>query len=127
MKETLLSLSKSRRAFLLIGIVMLMNIHSVAQLPDCTSGNLMYGVFVNIAGSTTADSTEIRPITYATGAVGPLMGGKRYFIRKQIGTTTYYGSSALGVNLVNNRFYLITQMSNPVQKTFSRLILLLRL
>ncbi len=93
-----------------------MSMNSLSQLPDCTTGNLMYGVFNNIAGSTTADSMEIRPITYSTGAVGPLMGGKRYWIRRQIGTTFYYGSSALGVNLVNSKFYIMTQMSNPGPK-----------
>jgi len=88
----------------------------IAQLPDCTSGNTMYGVFNNAAGSTTADSMEIRPINYATGTVGPLMGGKRYWIRKQIGTTYYYGSAALGVNPANNHFYVITQMSSAGAK-----------
>ena len=88
----------------------------VAQLPDCLSGATMYGVFNNIAGSTTADSMEIRPINYATGAVGPLIGNKRYWVRKQIGFTWYYGSSAMGVNLVNNKFYFMTQMSSAGAK-----------
>ncbi len=83
---------------------------STAQAPDCVSGNVMYGIFTNVGGSGTADSTDIRPITYATGAVGGLMGGVRYWIRKQIGGPFYYGASAMGLNPTNGRFYINTQM-----------------
>ena len=76
MKKTIPILQKPWIIFLFISSSLLLNIKSTAQLPDCLSGNTMYGVFNNIAGSTTADSMEIRPIAYATGAVGPLVGGK---------------------------------------------------
>lgn len=87
-----------------------------AQLPNCTSGTTMYAVFNNIAGSTTADSTEIRPVNVATGAVGALVGGKRYWIRKSNGSTWYYGTAGLGVDMITNRFYVMTQMSTAMQK-----------
>ncbi|HEY0680329.1 MAG TPA: T9SS type A sorting domain-containing protein [Chitinophagaceae bacterium] len=89
-----------------------------AQLPDCVGGGTMYAVFNRQEGSTTADSMEIRPVTISTGAIGSLVGGKRYWIRKRLGTTStyYYGSAALGVDLVTNRFYVMTQMSSAMQK-----------
>jgi len=83
---------------------------SNAQAPDCITGNFMYGIFTNAGGSTTADSTDIRPIRYTTGAVGNLMGGRRYWIRKQIGGNWYYGASAMGLNPANGHFYVNTQM-----------------
>src|SRR6185436_8993942 len=116
MKRPLPNQPKLRNTFLLISLLLLIATDILAQLPDCTSGGTMYGVFNNIAGSTTADSMEIRPINYATGAVGLLIGNKRYWVRKQIGLTWYYGSSAMGVNLVKNKFYFMTQMSNPGEK-----------
>lgn len=79
-----------------------------AQLPDCTSGNIMYLVFNNVAGSTTADSTEIRPVNVSTGVVGGLMGGKRYWLDRN----SYYGSASLAVDMITNRFYVMTQMSS---------------
>ena len=84
---------------------------STAQAPDCISGTVMYGIFTNVGGSTTADSTDIRPITYATGAVGNLMGNRRYWIRKQLSGVWYYGASAMGLNPANGHFYVNTQMS----------------
>jgi hypothetical protein len=87
-----------------------------AQLPNCTSGTTMYAIFNNIAGSTTADSSEIRPVNVATGAVGALVGGKRYWIRKSNGSTWFYGSAALGVDMITSRFYVMTQMSSAMQK-----------
>lgn len=88
-----------------------------AQLPNCTSGTTMYAVFNNVAGSATADSTEIRPVNVSTGAIGALVGGKRYWIRKLLsGSTYYYGSAGLGVDMITNRFYLMTQMSSAMQK-----------
>jgi hypothetical protein len=88
-----------------------------AQLPNCTSGNIMYAVFNNTAGSTTADSTEIRPVNVSTGAIGSLVGGRRYWIRKQSGGGTwYYGTAGLAVDMVTNRFYVMTQMSAAMQK-----------
>lgn len=116
MKRPLLNQPKLRNTYLLTSLLLLGTMDLAAQLPDCTSGNTMYGVFNNLSGSTFADSMEIRPINYATGAVGPLIGNKRYWVRKQIGLTWYYGSSAMGVNLVNNKFYIMTQMSNAGAK-----------
>lgn len=83
-----------------------------AQLPNCTSGNIMYAVFNNVAGSATADSSEIRSVDVATGTVGPLMGGKRYWISKAIGSDVFYGTAALAVDMITNRFYVMTQMSS---------------
>jgi len=83
---------------------------SNAQAPDCITGTVMYGIFTNVGGSGTADSTDIRPITYSTGAVGNLMGGRRYYIRKQIGGVWYYGASAMGLYPTNGNFYVNTQM-----------------
>jgi hypothetical protein len=98
-------------------LFMLAAIVGHAQLPDCTGGNVMYAAFTNIAGSTTADSTEIRPVDVTTGAIGNLVGGKRYWIRKQSGGGTYYyGVSALGADMITNRFYVMTQMSPAMQK-----------
>lgn len=84
--------------------------NAIAQLPDCSSGTVMYGVFSQ--ASTVNDSTHIRSVNYATGAIGPLMGGMRYMIRKTIGASTYYGSAAMGLDVLTNRFYLFSQMSN---------------
>ena len=106
---------------LFLSVLLLEVERSNAQTIDCSSGTYMYGVFVDTLGSGFADSTEIRPINYATGVIGPLMGGKKYWIRKQYSFAPnplryYYGSSAMGVDGVTKRFYLMTQMSNPVPK-----------
>jgi Secretion system C-terminal sorting domain len=91
-----------------------------AQLPDCVSGNTIYAIFNrDSTNSTIADSSEIRTVNTVTGAIGGLMGGKRYWIRKQdpsSSTTYYYGSSALGVDMITSRFYLMTQMSPSMGK-----------
>ncbi|HYJ37637.1 MAG TPA: T9SS type A sorting domain-containing protein, partial [Chitinophagaceae bacterium] len=42
--------------------------------------------------------------------------GKRYWVRKLIGSTFYYGSAALAVSQVTNRFYVMTQMSSAGPK-----------
>jgi len=83
-----------------------------AQLPDCITGTVMYAAFSPVAPTVGNDSTEIRSVNYATGAIGPLMGGRRYYIQKTPGTTTFYGSSAMGVSPVTSKFYLITQMGS---------------
>lgn len=102
---------------LMVIMILLATAVAQAQLPDCTSGNIMYASFTNIAGSTTADSTEIRPVNVTTGAVGNLVGGRRYWIAKQSGGGTwYYGTSAMGVDMITNRFYVMTQMSVAMQK-----------
>lgn len=79
-----------------------------AQLADCSSGNVMYIIYND---STAANApSEIRPVTYATGAVGALMGGVGYTIKKKIGATTYYGSSSLAVDPTLRLFYVNTSM-----------------
>ncbi len=90
-----------------------------AQLPDCIGGTTMYAVFNNAAGSTTADSTEIRPVNVNTGAIGSLISGRRFWIRRQHPSTGtwYYGSAALGVDMITSRFYVMTQMSSAMQKS----------
>lgn len=92
-------------------LIALFSINSaIAQIPDCLSGTVMYGVFTNLNGSGFNDSTEIRPIDYATGAVGPLVGNRKYHIFRNIGGTNFYGASAMGVDGLTNRFYVNTQM-----------------
>jgi hypothetical protein len=91
-----------------------------AQLPDCISGNTIYAMFNrDTTNSTIADSSEIRPVNVTTGAIGALVGGRRYWIRKQDpgnASIHYYGSSALGVDVITSRFYLMTQMSPAMPK-----------
>jgi len=95
-------------AVLLIALCSLSS--AIAQIPDCSSGTVMYGVFTNLNGSGFNDSTEIRPINYATGAVGALVGNTKYHIFRNIGGTNFYGASAMGVDGLTNRFYVNTQM-----------------
>jgi hypothetical protein len=54
--------------------------------------------------------SEIRPVNYATGAVGALMGGTGYLLKRTIGVTTYYGSSSLGLDGITGRFFANTTM-----------------
>lgn len=97
---------------LVLTVVLTRVITVVGQLPDCVSGTVMYSAFSNT--STITDSTEIRSVNYATGALGPLMGNRRYFIRKNPGGggTFFYGTAGLAVDAITNRFYLMTQMSS---------------
>jgi hypothetical protein len=82
-----------------------------AQAPDCSSGTVMYALFQDSTGSTAnTNPVEIRPVNYATGAVGALMGGTTYLIRKKIAGTNYYGTSSLGVDGITQRFYTNTTM-----------------
>ena len=101
--------------FCLLIALQLLAIESHAQLPDCSSGTVMYAIFNDSIGSTSAinPQSEIRAVNYATGAVGPLMGGTKYLISKTISGTTYYGSAGLGVDFITNRFYTMTQMAAP--------------
>ncbi len=110
--------SWQRLVLTLVLVLMLIADIAQAQLPDCTTGFTMYAVFNNLAGSTTADSTEIRSVNVTTGAIGSLVAGRRYWIRKRHPTTGtwYYGTSALGVDLITQRFYVMTQMSSAMQK-----------
>ncbi|MGB8195281.1 MAG: T9SS type A sorting domain-containing protein [Chitinophagaceae bacterium] len=102
---------------LVIALLAIADAATYAQLPNCTTGTTMYSIFNNVGGSTTADSMEIRSVNVSTGAVGGLMGGRRYWVRKQSGGGTwYYGSAGLGVDMITNRFYVMTQMSTAMQK-----------
>lgn len=90
-----------------------------AQLPDCVSGTVMYGLFTDSAGSAsgpvlTRDSTEIRSINTLTGSVGALMGNRRYWIRKRRSASDpyFYSASAMAVDFATNRFYVMTQMTS---------------
>ena len=96
-----------------------------AQPPDCVSGTVAYTVFndsITSSWSSVLDSMEIRPVNLLTGVVGPLMGGKRYWVRKYKGGTVttnssyIYGSSALAVDFATSRFYVMTQMSSNLAK-----------
>jgi hypothetical protein len=79
------------------------------QLPDCASGNSMYVIYNDsLSGNV---KSEIRPVSYATGAVGALMGGTGYLIKKTISGTSYYGSSSLAVDPLSQRFFVNTTMS----------------
>lgn len=121
MKSIIKKVPWSRRIYILLVIPLLLNeIVSHAQMPDCITGTVMYGVFSPIVRTDSfptagKDSTEIRSINFATGAVGPLMGGRRYYIRRNpAGGTTFdryfYGASAMALDGPAGKFYLITQM-----------------
>jgi hypothetical protein len=88
---------------------------AIAQLPDCTTGTVMYAIFNDSIGSTSTANpqSEIRPVNFSTGVVGALMGGTTFLIRKTVSGTNYNGSASLGVDVITNRFYAITQMSGP--------------
>jgi len=85
---------------------------ATAQAPDCATGTVMYAIFNDSSGSTTNMPSEIRAVNYATGAVGPLMGGVKYLIQKAGPGGPYYGSAALGVDPITKRFYVMTQMGS---------------
>ena len=105
---------KAWPVFSLLIALQLLAIETRAQLPDCSSGTVMYGVFNDVGGSGVNAPSEIRPINYITGAIGAPMGSTSYMIRKRrtSGDPYFYGSSGLGVDLVTNRFYLCTQMGS---------------
>src|SRR5436305_1485813 len=72
-----------------------------AQLPDCITNTVVYGVFDQ--PSNIADSTEIRPINTTTGAIGALMGNRKYWIKKTISGTSYYGTSGMALSCFANK------------------------
>ena len=82
------------------------------QAPDCATGTVMYALFNDSTGSGTNAPSEIRPVNYATGAVGGLMGGVKYLIQKVSGASTFYGSAGMGLDPITRRFYVMTQMSS---------------
>ncbi len=97
-----------------------------AQPPDCVSGTVAYTVFndsITSSWSSVLDSMEIRPVNLLTGVVGPLIGGKRWWVRKYDGSGSMatnsnyiYGSSALAVDFATSRFYVMTQMAASMPK-----------
>ena len=79
-------------------------------MPDCTTGTVMYGVFNQL--SNVQDSTEFRSINFSNGAIGSLMGGRKFWIRKWnvSAASSIYGSSAMGLDPITSRLYVFTQM-----------------
>jgi hypothetical protein len=112
--------SPLRMAVVLALVQMMASRVAYGQLPDCTTGNVMYAIFNDSTGSSAAVNSQIRSVNYTTGAVGPLMGGTSFQIRRQHHSNGdwYYGSSGLGVDVITNRFYMVTQMSGstPTEK-----------
>lgn len=104
---------RSRIAAIILALICCAPALGHAQLPDCSTGTVMYAIFNDSIGSTSTanKSSEIRPVNYATGAIGSLMGGQKWQISKTISGTTYYGSAGTGVDLITKRFYAFTQMS----------------
>ena len=116
---------KSLVAMLILLVSLAKVNYTNAQPPDCVSGIVAYTIFndsITSSWSSILDSTEIRPVNLLTGAVGPLVGGKRYWVRKYRGgsvatnSSYIYGSSALAVDFATSRFYVMTQMSTTLPK-----------
>jgi len=117
---------KSLMALLILLVSLAKVNYTNAQPPDCVSGIMGYTIFNDSMGSNhdgPIDSMELRPVNLLTGVVGPLIGGKRYWVRKYDGTgmlsdnTQYiYGSSALAVDFVTAKYYVMTQMSAAMPK-----------
>ena len=125
--KTFLPTARNRKWLMpvpLLLIIMITTVKvSVAQvaLADCTTGTVMYSIWNDSTGSLAVKPSEIRSVNYATGAVGPLMGGVQFTISKVIGVKTYYGSAALAVDGVTKEFFLNTQMGNPGGKDIIRI------
>jgi hypothetical protein len=112
-------------AFLLLTLLVKTE-NASAQLPDCVSGTVGYVTFydsISSAFTGPIDSTEIRPVNLLTGTVGGLIGNRRYWIRKYRGSggtgndaNYIYGTSALAVDFITSRFYVMTQMSSSLPK-----------
>jgi hypothetical protein len=113
MKSQLRTLHRRIPTMMAALVVMLLSSQQIfSQLPDCASGNVMYSIWNDSSGSTNSrpgyhTASQIRPVTYATGAVGAQLGSG-FTISRTISGTTYYGASAMGMDLT--RFYGITQM-----------------
>jgi hypothetical protein len=118
MKALFLTSTKRAIRILMVGSVLsqatIERVH--AQSADCSSGTVMYAIFNDSTGSGTNAPSEIRPVNYATGAVGALMGGVSYLIKKG----SFYGSASLGVDPITKRFYVNSQMGSGAgaQKDF---------
>jgi len=111
-KQILINVKDTTLCILLLALP----VFTQAQLPDCSSGTVMYSIWNDSLGSSVAVPSQIRSVNYTTGAVGPLMGGTSFMISKTYGSSTYYGSAALGVDLLTNRFYVTTQMASNANR-----------
>ena len=99
--------------FGLMGLALKQN--ALMAQPDCT-GTLMYGIWNDSIRSTNNVPSEIRSINYTTGAVGGLLGGTTVLISKAGSGGPYYGSAGLGLDPIFKNFFVMTQMSNAIQK-----------
>ena len=125
MKTFLPPASNRRRlmSILLLLIVMITSVKVVdaqVALADCASGTVFYSIWNDSTGSLAVKPSEIRSVNYATGVVGPLMGGTTFTFSKTIGVKTYYGSASLAVDGITKEFFVNTQMSNPGGKDIIR-------
>ncbi len=122
-------ISATKQKGLMALLILLVSLAKVnytnAQPPDCVSGIVGYTVFndsISSAFSSTLDSLELRPVNLLTGVVGPLVGGRRYWVRRYVSgpvgnnNNYIYGSSALAVDFATSRFYVMTQMSGALPK-----------
>jgi hypothetical protein len=123
MKTFLHAISRKRWLIPVPILVALLVASSIAhaQLADCSSGTVFYSIWNDSTGSTAAKPSEIRSVNYATGAVGPLMGGVSFTFSKAIGGGPYYGSASLAVDGITKEFFVNTQMGNPGPKDFIRI------
>jgi hypothetical protein len=108
------SLKNTIMVMMVVGSVLSQGVfnRAIGQLPDCATGTVMYALFNDSTGSTTNAPSEIRSVNYATGAVGPLMGGVKYLIQQPGAGGPYYGSAGMGLDALTLRFYAMTQMSS---------------
>jgi hypothetical protein len=108
------ALKTSHLSILMMAALLSLSMVSHGQIPDCSSGTVMYGIWNDSIRSTSAvnPNSEIRPVNYATGAIGGLMGGIKFGISKVLNGVTYRGSAGLGVDIITNRFYVMTQMGS---------------
>jgi hypothetical protein len=116
---------------ILIGAIQLIGDENsaMAQLPDCVTGTVMYGVFSPsnppVAGS---DSTEIRLINHATGASWCIDGWKKVFYQKQLGEVpSVLWNCFIGLDPLSHRFFMMTQMGGGGSELGRRISSLLML
>ena len=90
----------------LLLVLLAKSTNSNAQLADCASGTVFYSIWNDSTGSLAAKPSEIRSVNYATGAVGPLMGGVTFTFNKTLSGSTYYGSASLAVDGITKEFFV---------------------
>jgi hypothetical protein len=103
------ALSKLRYLFISISILAC-TLESAAQLV-CDGTTVMYGMFNNFTSLT----NQIRPINYATGAVGAPVGGATFNIPyTDINSPAngYYGSTTLSASATSSRLYYMNRDYN---------------